>query len=141
MKYFHFMVKAALALTVGSSGWALASEATPDTAPVRAAAVAEDSTVAQMTPVVIEVTAAVSGFGVPLARDQLNVYRGGFDLDKNDMRLSGVVTNNSAVNVMTGSNYIADGAFSNASGLPMVIQNSGSNVLIQNATIVNVQFQ
>ena len=28
-----------------------------------------------------------------------------------------------------------------SSGLPTVIQNSGSNVLIQNATIVNVQFQ
>ena len=41
----------------------------------------------------------------------------------------------------TGSNVIADGAFSGASGLPMVIQNSGNNVLIQSATIVNVQLQ
>ena len=32
-------------------------------------------------------------------------------------------------------------AFNGAAGVPMVIQNSGNNVLIQNATIVNVQFQ
>jgi hypothetical protein len=35
---------------------------------------------------------------------------------------------------------IAGGSFSNASGLPTVIQNTGANVLIQNATIVNVRF-
>jgi len=51
------------------------------------------------------------------------------------------VANNSAFNVMTGSNSIADGSFTNSSGFPMVIQNSGSNVLIQNATIINLQYQ
>ena len=40
-----------------------------------------------------------------------------------------------------GYNTIADGAFTGAVGVPMVIQNSGNNVLIQNATIINVQFQ
>jgi hypothetical protein len=38
-------------------------------------------------------------------------------------------------------NVISDGAFSGSVGLPMVIQNSGNNVLIQNATIVNVQLK
>lgn len=57
------------------------------------------------------------------------------------MGLSGTVGANTAVNVVTGANHITDGAFSNASGLPMVIQNSGANVLIQNATIVNVQIR
>jgi hypothetical protein len=57
------------------------------------------------------------------------------------MKLSGTVTDNSAVNVVTGNNVINGGSFANSSGLPTVIQNSGSNVLIQNATIVNVQFQ
>ena len=47
----------------------------------------------------------------------------------------------SAVNVATGANIVTEGAFSNASGLPMVIQNSGANVLIQNATIINVQIK
>lgn len=81
----------------------------------------------------------VSGFGVPLASKQLDDYRGGFTVVKNDMQLSGVVTNNTATDVVTGNNTITNGAFSNASGLPMVIQNSGANVLIQNSTILNVQ--
>lgn len=59
----------------------------------------------------------------------------------NAMQLSGSVENNQAVNVTSGNNTITDGALSGANGLPMVIQNSGSNVLIQNATIVNVQLK
>lgn len=80
-------------------------------------------------------------FGTPMQAEQLEGYRGGFDRVKNDAQLNGTVADNSAVNVWSGFNSIADGAFSNASGLPMVIQNSGSNVLIQNATVVNVQLQ
>jgi hypothetical protein len=67
--------------------------------------------------------------------------RGGTETPWSDMRLSGTVGGNSAINVVTGANNITAGAFSNASGLPMVIQNSGANVLIQNATIVNVQIR
>ncbi|WBS05445.1 hypothetical protein OU994_14765 [Pseudoduganella sp. SL102] len=67
--------------------------------------------------------------------------RGGTETPWSDMRLGGTVGGNSASHVVTGANHITDGAFSNASGLPMVIQNSGANVLIQNATIVNVQFR
>lgn len=63
--------------------------------------------------------------------------RGGTGLS--DMRLNGVVADNRAINVTTGSNLVTEGAFTNASGLPMLIQNTGNNVLIQNATIVNVQ--
>jgi hypothetical protein len=84
---------------------------------------------------------AVSSFGIPLAAAQLEGYRGGFDVVKNDMLLSGTVANNSTVDVLSGSNYIANGSFANASGVPMVVQNSGSNVLIQNATIINVQMK
>ncbi len=80
-------------------------------------------------------------FGTPLQAEQLDHYRGGFDVVKNDMQLGSTVTGNSAVNVQSGNNTIADGSFANASGLPMVIQNSGSNVSIQNATIVNVQLK
>jgi hypothetical protein len=60
---------------------------------------------------------------------------------KNDMALSGAVSDNAAVDVRTGSNFVGQGAFNNASGLPTVIQNSGANVLIQNATIINIQYQ
>jgi hypothetical protein len=57
------------------------------------------------------------------------------------MKLDGVVTGNSATNVSTGANVIDSGSFSNMSGIPVVIQNSGANVLIQNATIINLQFK
>ncbi|WP_342120877.1 hypothetical protein [Pseudoduganella sp. OTU4001] len=76
----------------------------------------------------------------PAARDEkLEQMRGGTDTPWSDMKLAGSVANNSAVNVVTGANIVTESAFSNASGLPMVIQNSGANVLIQNATIINVQ--
>ena len=39
------------------------------------------------------------------------------------------------------TNTVSSGAFAGTAGLPMVIQNSGNNVLIQNATIVNVQIK
>jgi hypothetical protein len=80
------------------------------------------------------------GFGAPAALTQLEESRGGTDVH-NDMKLDGVVTGNSAVNVATGSNTIDSGAFANMSGIPVVIQNSGANVLIQSATIVNLQFK
>lgn len=80
-------------------------------------------------------------FGTPVPDGGLARQRGGAALPSSEMKLDGAVGNNAATNVVTGANIISDGAFSNASGLPMVIQNSGANVLIQNATIVNVQFQ
>jgi hypothetical protein len=85
------------------------------------------------------VSAAFSVFGSrPLDLLALSAERGGTEVF-NDMTLEGVVADNQASQLVTGGNFISDGAFSGASGLPMVIQNSGNNVLIQNATIVNVQ--
>ena len=55
------------------------------------------------------------------------------------MQLAGTTSGNSATQVVTGSNAISAGSFANMSGLPVVIQNSGANVLIQNAVIVHVQ--
>lgn len=83
--------------------------------------------------------ARASGAGDALGDARLENLRGGTETPWSDMRLDGTVGNNAATNVVTGANTITDGAFANASGLPMVIQNSGANVLIQNATIVNVQ--
>jgi len=76
-----------------------------------------------------------------LSEQQLEGLRGGSDTPWSDMKLNGTVSSNNASNVVTGSNLITDGAFANANGLPMVIQNSGANVLIQNATIVNIQIK
>ena len=73
--------------------------------------------------------------GGPLARQ-----RGGTDT-RNDMRLDGSVAANTAVNVVTGTNSIDAGSFANMAGIPVVIQNSGANFLIQNATIINLQLK
>ncbi len=80
-------------------------------------------------------------WGTPMASEQLGDYRGGFDAVQNDMQLNGSVANNVTSNVASGHNIITQGSFTNANGFPMVIQNSGSNVLIQNATIINLQYQ
>lgn len=72
--------------------------------------------------------------------DALAKQRGGTDPGTlSDMKLNGVVANNSASNLSTGSNAITDGAFAGVNGVPLVVQNSGNNVLIQSATIINVQ--
>lgn len=76
----------------------------------------------------------------PVAAEVLATHRGG-TLILNDMKLNGVVADNQASNLVTGNNTISEGAFSNAAGMPLVVQNSGNNVLIQNATIVNVQLK
>jgi hypothetical protein len=92
----------------------------------------------------VAASVSVPGFGHAVGADRLDGYRGGTqDLYQtvNDARLSGTVSDNAAVNVATGSNIVRDGSFTNAAGIPTVIQNSGANVLIQNATIVNVQFR
>ena len=52
--------------------------------------------------------------------------------------MDGVVANNSADNTWTGDNIIDSGSFSDTSGIVSVVQNTGNNVLIQNATVVNL---
>jgi len=121
MQSIFLGVKATLVLALYASSWCLTADVNADELPITHGA------------------SAVPGLGVPLEAVQLETYRGGFDVVKNDMLLSGAVTNNSAVDVLSGSNYIANGSFANANGVPMVVQNSGSNVLIQNATIINLQ--
>ncbi|MEN3292334.1 MAG: hypothetical protein V7642_1587 [Burkholderiales bacterium] len=78
--------------------------------------------------------------GTALESGALDLYRAGAEV-RNGIRPEGLVGSNAANNVITGMNSISEGAFTNASGLPIVIQNSGANVLIQNATIVNIQLQ
>jgi len=83
----------------------------------------------------------VSGLGDAANIARLGAERGKADLGKSEAHLSGVVSGNSATNVTTGSNSIDTGSFANMSGLPVVIQNTGANVLIQNATVINVLFK
>lgn len=84
---------------------------------------------------------AASAFGAPVQASALADARGGSFLTKNTMLLDGTTSDNSAQNVVTGNNTIDNGSFSNMNGLPIVVQNSGANVLIQNAVIVNLQME
>lgn len=85
------------------------------------------------------VTHAGAAFSKPVDASVLSSYRGGDQRVSNDMTLNGTTAENSARNVTTGSNTIDAGSFANMSGIPVVIQNTGANVLIQNAVILHLQ--
>lgn len=71
----------------------------------------------------------------------LAISRGGAEVTLNDLKSNGAVHDNQASNLVTGSNFVTDGSFAGATGFSTVVQNSGNNVLIQNATIINVRVQ
>ena len=71
---------------------------------------------------------------------ELGDLRGGTQVVDNDILVNGRVEDAIADDVLTGSNSVTAGSFSNASGISTVIQNTGANVLIQNAMIVHVKF-
>ena len=79
--------------------------------------------------------------GSAVAEAELDRARGGADTTLVDTRLSSQVSGNSATQVQTGWNVINGGAFANLTGIPIVIQNSGANVAIQNATTIELQFK
>jgi hypothetical protein len=89
----------------------------------------------------VRVSAGLLSLNATLDERALDAYRGGTDLVSNDAHLSGLVGENAATNVSTGGNTIDGASFANVSGIPVVIQNSGANVLIQNSTIVNLQLK
>ena len=82
--------------------------------------------------------ADTAGFGKAASTDSLARLRGGTQV-VNAMTLNGTTAGNSAENIATGNNAISSGSFANMAGLPLVVQNTGANVLIQNAVILNVK--
>jgi hypothetical protein len=89
-----------------------------------------------------ERAARIHLFDHAVTEAQLAERRGGAaDVRINDITSRGAVSENEARNLTTGSNIISDGAFTSASGLPIVVQNSGNNVLIQNSTILNLNLK
>ena len=99
-----------------------------------------DTTATQ--PVAIDETGAPdAAFGAAVDPSALADLRGGeAQLVDNDILVNGRVEDAIADDVLTGSNSVAGGSFASASGISTVIQNTGANVLIQNAMIVNVKF-
>jgi hypothetical protein len=122
-------------------GGALAALAGAGACQLLPAGVAQVASAAMPAPATQDTAAEVAGWGKPAQQANLSRSRGGSDTVSNDARLSATVSNNTANNVSTGNNVINGGAFANATGLPMVIQNTGANVLIQNATVINLQLK
>jgi len=87
----------------------------------------------------VQQSSAITTIGQAIDVNELDELRGGDDVD-NTVTIDGRVDNNTADRIVSGSNVIQDGAFANANGISTVIQNSGSNVLIQNGMVVTVQF-
>lgn len=138
MKSIVFIAKLSLVLTLGATAGVRAADGSIDDACAGTEAWLASTMAASAG---LLAPTEVLALGKPVASEQLDDQRGGFDVVQNDMQLSGSVANNSAVNVATGHNLITEGSFANSRGFPMVVQNSGSNVLIQNATIINLQLQ
>jgi hypothetical protein len=93
-------------------------------------------------PPVVMVEPMLPPLGRTLDEDGLSVQRGGQDdayANINDAR--GRVSNTSLTNASTGNNTISEGSITNNSGLPVVVQNSGNGVVIQNTTILNLQLK
>jgi hypothetical protein len=90
-----------------------------------------------------DTVAAVLGAAEPLSETMLDGLNGKarIEIDKiqvNDQDLTGTVTDNVAIGNQTGQNTISTGAYTDAAGFITTIQNTGNNVLIQNATIINL---
>lgn len=72
--------------------------------------------------------------------------RGGeyqFDIDQAlaFTELDGESIGNVAVGASSGDNHISSGSLSSTQGVTSVIQNTGHNVLIQNATVINLSLE
>lgn len=80
------------------------------------------------------------GLGESVDSATLDKLSGGTMVTQNT-KLSGTVADNEASHLVTGDNVITGGSMAGATGFPTVIQNSGNNVLIQNATVLNVEFK
>ena len=129
-------------LSFAATAWNVANAAPPTASTSAPASVATTpaASAGQHAQTPLAAPHDVEGMGRSVDTALLDKLSGGTAITEK-MTLNGTVSNNSADHLVTGANGISGGAFSGAAGLPMVIQNTGNNVLIQNATIVNVQFQ
>ncbi len=83
----------------------------------------------------------VGGLGPAVTPEKLATQRGAQGVVVNAMDVNAKVQDTRATDTVSGNNFVGGGAFSHASGLPVAIQNSGNNVVIQNAFILNVEMK
>ncbi len=86
-------------------------------------------------------TSDVTALGAAMTPKALAAQRGGQAVTINQNELDAKLHDNKAINTISGSNYITQDAFSHSTGLPVAIQNSGNNVLIQNSLILNLEMK
>ena len=86
--------------------------------------------------------------GTPVSSDILETQSGGqsltierIDMLANSMNLNAEMKENLLISSGTGINQVSDNAFGNASGIATVVQNSGNQVIINNAFILNLKMQ
>ena len=84
---------------------------------------------------------AFTALGNPVDSAVLDARRGRQQSVINAMESDAKLHDNRAVDTLSGNNTISDSAFSASSGLPVAIQNSGNNVIIQNSFILNMDLQ
>lgn len=78
-------------------------------------------------------------FSEPVSDEDLASMVGTFNPEQLGVALFDAQTVNNSVNsTATGFNNISSDAFGNSRGVVSLIQNTGNNVIIQNATIVNL---
>lgn len=93
-------------------------------------------------------TMELSQVGAPVSSDVLDSLSGGqsisidtIDVLANNMKLNADMEGNVLYSTSTGINQVTNDAFANASGISTVVQNSGNQVIINNAFILNLQMQ
>lgn len=78
----------------------------------------------------------VTSFGAAVSADVMDAQRGRAVITVMDV--DGKLYDTVATHNVTGNNTIGGGAFAQSNGFSTTIQNSGNNVLIQNATILQL---
>ncbi|MGX5731288.1 hypothetical protein ACWKWK_12220 [Pseudoxanthomonas beigongshangi] len=143
-RHFHAVSRVAFALWCSAAGIALAGEpAVPATGAATQAPVLAVPIRAEVPPGWLQVRErAVLEIGAPVDVARLAGMRGGEDDHGSAVIIDvdGTVDGNTADRIISGGNTISQGAFDNANGINTVIQNTGTNVLIQNAMVVTVNF-
>lgn len=88
------------------------------------------------------IPASYEGFGEAVSGEELGEVRGTFAPDQGILGLLDAINaNNNSTGSVTGNNVVSSAALTNNSGLVSIVQNSGNNVIIQNATLVNLSLQ
>jgi len=82
-----------------------------------------------------------TALGAPVHTGTLESSRGRQETRITAMETDARLHDNRAVDTLSGGNFIGDNAFSSSSGLPVAIQNSGNNVIIQNSFILNLELK